>query len=45
MEMTTIGLDTAKNVFQAHGIVASGRAAIRRQPRRGQVSPFFGTQP
>ncbi len=45
MEITTIGLDIAKNVFQVHGIEASGRAVIRRQLRRGQVLPFFEKQP
>ena len=40
-EITTIGLDLAKNVFQVHGVDASGEAAIRRQLRRRQVLPFF----
>lgn len=26
MELTTIGLDIAKRVFQAHGVAAAGRA-------------------
>ncbi len=30
-EVTTIGLDLAKNVFQVHGVDASGRVLIRRQ--------------
>ncbi len=40
-EITTIGIDLAKSVFQIHGIDASGEAVIRRQLRRGQVLPFF----
>jgi transposase len=40
-EVTTIGLDLAKNVFQVHGVDASGRAVVRRQLRRSQVLPFF----
>ena len=40
-EITTIGLDLAKNVFQVHGVDASGEAVIRRQLRRRQVLPFF----
>jgi len=44
-EVTTIGLDLAKNVFQVHGVDASGRAVVRRQLRRSQVLPFFEKQP
>ena len=40
-EVTTIGLDLAKNVFQVHGVDASGKTVIRRQLRRRQVIPFF----
>jgi transposase len=43
-EVTTIGLDLAKNVFQVHGVDASGRAVVRRQLRRSQVLPFFEKQ-
>jgi len=43
-EVTTIGLDLAKNVFQMHGVDASGRAVVRRQLRRSQVLPFFEKQ-
>ena len=44
-EVITIGLDLAKNVFQLHGVDASGAAVIRRQLRRRQVLPFFRTLP
>jgi len=44
-EVTTIGLDLAKNVFQIHGVDASGDAVIRRQLRRRQVIPFFRKLP
>ena len=44
-EVTTIGVDLAKNVFQVHGIDASGQAMIRRQLKRSQVLPFFKKQP
>ena len=40
-DVTTIGLDLAKNVFQVHGIGADGEVVIRRQLRRSQVLPFF----
>ena len=41
MEVTTIGIDLAKNVFQVHGVDAAGKTVIRRQLRRRQVLPFF----
>jgi transposase len=44
-EITTIGLDIAKNVFQVHGIDASGEVVVRRQLRRRQVLPFFRKLP
>ena len=45
MEVSTIGLDIAKTVFQVHGVDALGEAVIVRQLRRGQVLRFFETQP
>jgi transposase len=41
MQITTIGLDIAKNVFQVHGIDAAEKVIIRKQLRRGQVMAFF----
>jgi len=40
-QITTIGLDLAKRVFQVHGVDGSGRVVVRRQLRRHQVAPFF----
>jgi transposase len=40
-EITTIGLDLAKNVFQLHAVDAAGEVVIRRQVRRAQVLLFF----
>ena len=40
-EVTTIGLNLAKNVFQVHGVDASGERVICRRLRRRQVIPFF----
>jgi transposase len=42
MQISTIGLDIAKNVFQVHGIDAAEKAVVRRPLRRGQVIKFFG---
>lgn len=39
--VTTFSLDIAKSVFQAHGIDAAGKAAIRNQLKRARVLPFF----
>jgi transposase len=41
MQITTIGLDIAKNVFQVHGIDAAEKVVVRKQVRRGQVIAFF----
>ena len=41
MQITTIGLDVAKNVFQVHGIDAGEKVVVRKQLRRGQVLAFF----
>jgi transposase len=40
-EITTIGLDLAKNVFQVHCIDGSGQVVVRRRLWRGQVLGFF----
>ena len=40
-EITTVGLDLAKNVFQVHGADASGRTELRKKLRRDQVLAFF----
>jgi len=45
MEVTTIGLDIAKNVFQVHGVDDAGTVVIRRQLRRSRVLPFFEKLP
>ena len=44
-KVSTIGLDLAKNVFQAHGADASGAVIFRKKLRRAQVLEFFATQP
>ena len=37
MQVTTIGLDIAKNVFQVHGIDAAEKVVVWKQLRRSQV--------
>jgi transposase len=41
MQITTIGLDLAKNVFQVHGVDAEGTVVVRRKLRRAKVREFF----
>ena len=45
MQVTTIGLDIAKNVFQVHGIDAAEKVIVRKQLRRSQVLDFFKALP
>jgi transposase len=44
-EVSTIGLDLAKHVFQVYGIDAAGRVTVDRQLRRSQVVPFLSRLP
>jgi transposase len=44
-EVSTIGLDIAKNVFQVHGVDAAGTVVGRRSLRRRQVVAFFAKLP
>ena len=41
MQITTVGLDLAKHVFQVHAIDAEGVVVLRKALRRAQVLPFF----
>ena len=41
MQVTTIGLDIAKNVFQVHRIDAAEKVVVRKQLRCSQMMPFF----
>ena len=45
MQITTIGLDIAKNVFQVHGIDAAEKVVVRKRLRRSQVLAFFKALP
>ncbi len=44
-DVTTIGLDLAKNVFQVHGADSSGHAVLRKKLRRDQVLAYFNQVP
>jgi transposase len=43
-EVSTVGLDIAKNIFQAHGADGSGEVVFRKKLGRGRVLPFFAAQ-
>jgi transposase len=43
MEITTIGLDIAKRVFQVHGADAAGKGLLRRKLQRAEVLTFFAS--
>jgi len=45
MEITIIGVDLAKNVFQVHGANDRGKAVLRKQLRRDQFAAFFANLP
>ena len=41
MQVVTVGLDIAKNVFHAYGVDADGEKAFSRRLRRAKVEAFF----
>ena len=45
MSVSMIGLDTAKSVFQIHGVNEAGKAEIKRKLGRSELLPFFEKQP
>jgi transposase len=45
MEITTIGLDLAKNVFQLHGADQHGKTVLKKQLKRSQMAEFFAQLP
>ena len=45
MQVTTVGLDIAKNVFQVHGVDQHGKVVLRKRLSRGKVLAFFANLP
>ena len=43
-QVTTIGLDIAKQVFQAHGADAAGQVLFRKRITRGKLIAFLAAQ-
>lgn len=44
-EVSTVGVDLAKNVIQIHGVDSDGKVVVRRQLRRSQFLAFFEERP
>ena len=44
-EISTIGVDIAKSVFQIHGVDADGTVVIRKRIGRAKVLEFFADLP
>lgn len=44
-EVSTVGLDVAKKVFEVHGVDATGKVVLRRSVRRRQVLSYFSQLP
>src|SRR5260370_41659223 len=42
MTIIRIGMDTAKHVFQVHGVDENEQPVLRRQVRRSEMEKFFG---
>jgi len=40
MNVRTLGIDLAKNLFHVHGVDGQGRTVVQRQLRRRQLLPF-----
>jgi transposase len=45
MTVKTVGLDLAKDVFQVHGISATGRKVFNRKIKRAKLLAFFESLP
>jgi transposase len=42
MDITTLGIDIAKSVFQFHGVDADGAVVVQKKLRRAAVLDFLG---
>lgn len=45
MQVTTVGLDLAKSIFQVHGVSEDGEVAFNQALRRAQLLAFFENLP
>jgi transposase len=45
MQMTTIGIDLAKQVFQLHGVDVHGKTVLKKRLSRSALGPFMANVP
>ncbi len=45
MNVTTVGIDMVKTVFQVHGVTEHGKSVLRRQLKGHQVIELFADMP
>ncbi len=45
MEVTTIGIDIAKRIFQIHGVDKNGKTVLKKKLMRDQVLTFMANLP
>jgi len=45
MNITTVGIDLAKNVFQVHGVDARGKTVLRKAVKRAELMKLFANMP
>lgn len=45
MNVTTVGIDLAKNVFSVHGVGRDGKVLLRRSVGRADLLPMFAQMP
>lgn len=45
MNITTVGIDLAKNVFQIHGVDGRGKVVLRKSVKRAELAKVFANLP
>ena len=45
MNITTVGIDLAKNIFQVHGVDERGRVVLRKAVKRAELAKVFVKMP
>jgi len=45
MNVTTVGIDLAKNSFSLHGVDSRGKVVFRKTVSRTKLLPFLGSLP
>ena len=45
MDIKTLGIDLAKNIFQLHGVNAAGRLELKKTIKRPQLLEFIANLP